>query len=205
MLKLMRILKVAGIVAAAVAVGGAVLYQFFGLRVVVYGGGTPRLAFVTPASAQAAAIEEHRKTQATTPASDPAGLAPPAVTPVAASPSPDPGTGSAVSAPIVSSYWSDFRGPARDGHYAERPILTNWPKGELTPLWKQPVGGGYASFVTARIGTLDLAFTIEQRGSQEVVAAYDVATGRERWTSKWAAEFKEFMGGDGDEVGFGAV
>ncbi len=64
-------------------------------------------------------------------------------------------------------------------------------------MWKQPVGGGYASFVTARIGALDLAFTIEQRGNQEVVAAYEVPTGRERWTSKWTAEFKEFMGGDG--------
>ena len=38
-------------------------------------------------------------------------------------------------------------------------------------MWKQPIGGGYASFVTARIGTRDLAFTIEQRGAQEVVAA----------------------------------
>jgi outer membrane protein assembly factor BamB len=67
----------------------------------------------------------------------------------------------------------------------------------LKPLWKQPVGGGYASFVTARLGTVDVAFTIEQRANLEVVAAYDVATGRERWTSKWPAEFKEFMGGDG--------
>ena len=30
-----------------------------------------------------------------------------------------------------------------------------------------------------------------------MVAAYNVATGREQWTSKWSAEFKEFMGGDG--------
>ena len=52
----------------------------------------------------------------------------------------------------------------------------------LTPLWKQPVGGGYASFVVAR----GRAFTIEQRGAQEVVAAYDVPTGRELWTNSWA-------------------
>ena len=102
--------------------------------------------------------------------------------------------------PTVStrlSDWPDFRGPNRDGHYTARPILTAWPNAELKPIWKQPVGGGYASFVATRIGNLDLAFTIEQRGNQEVVAAYDVATGREQWITKWSAEFKEFMGGDG--------
>jgi outer membrane protein assembly factor BamB len=73
------------------------------------------------------------------------------------------------------------------------PVLADWPASGLTPLWKQPVGGGYASFVVAR----GRAFTIEQRGSQEVVAAYDVPTGRELWNNSWSAEFRESMGGDG--------
>ena len=90
-------------------------------------------------------------------------------------------------------YWTDFRGPKRDGTYEEVPVLADWPAAGLTPLWKQPVGGGYASFVVAR----GRAFTIEQRGPQEVVAAYDVATGRELWTNSWSAEFRESMGGDG--------
>jgi outer membrane protein assembly factor BamB len=60
-------------------------------------------------------------------------------------------------------------------------------------VWKQPVGGGYASFVIAR----GRAFTIEQRDTQEVVAAYDVATGRQLWTAAWTARFHESMGGDG--------
>jgi outer membrane protein assembly factor BamB len=60
-------------------------------------------------------------------------------------------------------------------------------------MWKQPVGGGYASFVIAR----GRAFTIEQRAGEEVAAAYDVATGRELWTSAWTAAFREMMGGDG--------
>src|SRR5688572_12960870 len=197
MRRLIRVLKVLGIAAAAVVITGAVLYQFFGLRVVIYGGGTPRLAFVTPASAQAEAIERHRKAQAATPQAGATQSAPAPVTPVSGSPAPNP-----VSVPLVIASpdvptWPDFRGPRRDGHYTERPILTVWPNGELKPLWKQPIGGGYASFVAARIEGVDLVFTIEQRGNQEVVAAYDVVTGRERWTSKWPAEFKEFMGGDG--------
>jgi outer membrane protein assembly factor BamB len=93
----------------------------------------------------------------------------------------------------ASMYWTDFRGPQRDGAYRQRPISTAWPSDGLKPIWKQPIGGGYASFVIAR----GRAFTIEQRADQEVVAAYDVTTGRELWTNTWTATFAENMGGDG--------
>jgi outer membrane protein assembly factor BamB len=102
-------------------------------------------------------------------------------------------------APVASavksrrSYWTNFRGPARDGRYDEAPIRTNWPADGLPLLWKQPIGGGYASFVVAE----GMAFTIEQRRHQEIVAAYDVETGRELWTHGSDAEFIESMGGDG--------
>jgi outer membrane protein assembly factor BamB len=98
-------------------------------------------------------------------------------------------TGAASPAP----YWTDFRGPFRDGRYTEANINTDWPSQGLPLLWRQPVGGGYASFVVAR----GVAFTIEQRRNQEVVAAYGVQTGREIWTHGWEAEFRESMGGDG--------
>jgi len=60
----------------------------------------------------------------------------------------------------------------------------------LRQLWKQPVGIGYASFVVAD----GKAYTIEQRRGQEVVAAYDINNGRELWTQKWSAEFKDSTG-----------
>jgi len=41
------------------------------------------------------------------------------------------------------------------------------------------------------------AFTIEQRKRQEVVAAYNIETGRELWTHGWDAIFSESQGGDG--------
>ena len=88
--------------------------------------------------------------------------------------------------------WPAFRGAARDGHY-RYPIRTHWPDDGLAPLWQQPIGGGYASFVAAG-GRL---FTIEQRRAEEVVAAYDAATGAELWTHGWDELFQESMGGDG--------
>jgi outer membrane protein assembly factor BamB len=193
---LKRILKIAGIILAVMIVTGAVLYQFFGLRIVILGGGSPSLAFVTPADRQAAIVEEHRSAhggaqEGAQPSAQ--GSAPGVGGPVGALT--ETPSGAPVGAPVPE--WPFFRGPEWNGHYTARPINTSWPNRQLTPVWKQPIGGGYASFVTARIGSRDLAFTIEQRGTQEVVAAYDVSTGREVWTNKWNGEFKEFMGGDG--------
>jgi outer membrane protein assembly factor BamB len=89
--------------------------------------------------------------------------------------------------------WTDYRGPNRDGKYIGAPIRTEWPRTGLPLIWKHPIGPGYASFVSAN----GLAFTIEQRRRQEVVAAYDLATGREVWTNAWDAEFVEALGGPG--------
>lgn len=90
-------------------------------------------------------------------------------------------------------YWTDFRGPRRDGHYDERSILTRWPSRGLRQLWHQPCGGGYASFVVA----YGRAFTLEQRRDEEVVVAYDLESGLELWRHAYEARFHEWMGGDG--------
>ena len=92
-----------------------------------------------------------------------------------------------------SVYWTDFRGPNRDGHYDQQPIRTDWPSDGPPEMWRIKVGGGYASVVIAE-GRI---FTIEQRRGQEVVAAYSLDSGKELWTHGWAAFFQERLGGDG--------
>jgi len=157
-----------------------------------------RLAFVESESDHAARVARDREAQRAQlpPASGPkpeiaAPEAPAAPAPEAAPTGDAPATAPAVA--VASAYWTDYRGPGRDGHYRQRPILTQWPADGLKPIWKHPIGGGYASFVIAG----GRAFTIEQRGPQEIVAAYDVANGRELWTTAWTATFRESMGGDG--------
>src|SRR5262249_20609347 len=93
----------------------------------------------------------------------------------------------------ASAYWTAFRGPYRDGRYEQEPIRVAWPEKGLPLVWREPVGGGYASFVIAD----GRAFTIEQRRHQETATAYDLATGRQLWANSWDAEFQESMGGDG--------
>jgi outer membrane protein assembly factor BamB len=114
---------------------------------------------------------------------------------VAPSPSPSPSASASPSpgqtpAETARNYWTNFRGPRRDGRYEEANISTSWPANGLPVVWKQPVGVGHASFVIAD----GKAYTIEQRRSQEVVAAYDMNNGRELWTQKWSAEFDDSTG-----------
>jgi outer membrane protein assembly factor BamB len=159
--------------------------------------------FVTqgPADAHYAELEEHRARQQSALAQSQASQSGPEQNAETANAnsavnSNTPAPGDAAAAPAARSarsYWTDFRGPARDGRYDEAGINTKWPSAGLPRLWSQPIGGGYASFVVAE----GRAFTIEQRRDQEVVAAYDVETGRELWTHSYGAEFKESMGGDG--------
>ena len=176
---------------------GVLLYAV-GFRAQLDGGGMPNLVRVRSEEDRAKEIARHRSAQrAATPtpvtqdaasvAAAPSGVPPiPAVADTAAK----------ASAPIdriSARYWTDFRGPARDGHFQQIAIKTDWPQQGLKPLWKQPIGAGYASFVIAD----GRAFTIEQRGPDEVATAYDVLTGRELWTNTWKAAFRESMGGDG--------
>jgi outer membrane protein assembly factor BamB len=145
-------------------------------------------------------LEQHRAKQrqenggadAATPTSPgdtttPAAAANPA-TASAATPAPN-----AAASPVAKTYWTNYRGPRRDGRYDEQKISTNWAAEGLKPVWKQPIGVGWASFVVAD----NLAYTIEQRRNQEVVAAYNIDNGREVWTQGWDAQFRESMGGDG--------
>ncbi len=164
------------------------LVFLFGLRAELDGtGGRPIFTFGT-AESHYDALEQSRSEQKV--------VAPPVSVPAVAAPAPEPapsvGDAADVPPPAANLDWPRFRGPHMDGRY-EGEIETEWPDDGLPLLYKQPVGGGYASFVVAG----GMAFTIEQRRDQEVAAAYDLETGREIWTRGWNADFRETLGGDG--------
>jgi outer membrane protein assembly factor BamB len=141
-----------------------------------------------------AALEAHRAQQQSEQAanSQAPASAVPAQPSASAQPSPNAPAGATQTAAAHASrnYWTNYRGPNRDGRYDEMQVLTSWPAQGLPLLWKEPVGIGYASITIAD----GRAYTLEQRRRQEVVAAYDANTGRELWTQKWNAEFKEETG-----------
>lgn len=94
---------------------------------------------------------------------------------------------------VTGNYWTQYRGPGRAGVYDQTSLDLEWEDGRPPELWRQQVGGGYASMVVAD----SLVFTIEQRRSKEVVAAYGLLSGRQMWEHSWGARFSESMGGDG--------
>jgi outer membrane protein assembly factor BamB len=190
-----RVARILVVLIVALAAAAAALHWGAGVTVRLDGSGMPHLVRERAPEELARAIEADRARREAASAATP--VAPPTPAPVAPStPAPvasPPPTPAAVAAPAPRPYWTGFRGPLRDGVYRQRAINTSWPAGGLTPMWKQPAGGGYASFAIA----YGRAFTIEQRRDREVVTAYDVATGRELWAHGWEGEFKEWMGGDG--------
>lgn len=174
----------------------AVAVVAFGLVAVAFATGVFSRFFVGNPDSEShySELERHRAQQATsaqaTAVADtvqPSDAAPAA--PAAADTAPST-QASVAQAKSVGGYWTEFRGPGRNGRYDASEIKTDWAAEGLPLLWKQPVGGGYASFVAAD----GVAYTIEQRRSQEAVAAYDIQSGRELWTNLWDAAFIEQQG-----------
>lgn len=180
--------KLAGSV-LILGIGIVELFRVYGLRMEMRGsGGSPMFTFRSKEKLYSE-LEKSRASQAPPPAT----TKPEEPSPVVAA-KVEPKTEEA-KVPVVeaTSYWIDFRGPLRDGIYTQKPLLETWPAEGLKPLYKQPIGMGYASFVVGA----GRAFTIEQRRDKEAVTAYDLKTGRELWAHSYPAQFQESLGGEG--------
>ena len=92
-----------------------------------------------------------------------------------------------------ASAYPQFLGPNRDARLEGPKLSTDWTNHPPKLLWKQPVGVGWSSF--AIVG--ELAVTQEQRGSQELVIAYELRTGKVVWVHADESEFQSAIAGDG--------
>src|SRR5258706_3002208 len=114
--------------------------------------------------------------------------APPAA---AAEPAPRRETGTKP-ARLVEDY-PQFLGPRRDGTLPDLHLARDWTGRPPRRLWRQRIGAGWSAFAVA--GTL--AVTQEQRGDEEFVVAYDLATGRPRWSHGDKARYETIIAGIG--------
>ncbi len=87
-----------------------------------------------------------------------------------------------------------FFGPNRDGVVHGAHLDPDWAAHPPKQLWRQPAGLGWGAFSVAG----GRAFTLEQRGDDEVITCYDVVTGALVWSHAHPkVRFAEWQGGDG--------
>lgn len=93
---------------------------------------------------------------------------------------------------VTESDWPEFLGN-RQANHPDRRIRTAWDERPPEEVWRRDVGLGWGSF--AVVGSV--AITQEQRGDEESVCCYDLATGEPRWVYRVPARFASVLGGDG--------
>src|SRR5712692_430261 len=86
--------------------------------------------------------------------------------------------------------WPQWGGPNRNFVVDVTGLASAWPGSGPRQLWKRNLGEGYSAIVTD--GTL--LYTMYRKGSQEVVAAIDAASGKTKWEYAYDTAIQPRMG-----------
>ncbi|MEM1246845.1 MAG: PQQ-binding-like beta-propeller repeat protein [Acidobacteriota bacterium] len=97
-----------------------------------------------------------------------------------------------IALPLWASDWKQFAGEAAN---FSAPSAKAWPKAGPQELWRKPIGKGYSAIAAAG----EQLFTMAREGDDDVVVAFDAATGEELWLHRYPAPTRE-----GNLVEFGA-
>ncbi|HEX8913594.1 MAG TPA: PQQ-binding-like beta-propeller repeat protein [Humisphaera sp.] len=82
------------------------------------------------------------------------------------------------SAAAVAADWTEYRGPANDGHSADVGIAKGFAANPKI-AWQAPVGEGLGTFAVAG----NTAFLYTADGGKETLVAMDAATGKRKWAT----------------------
>ena len=86
-----------------------------------------------------------------------------------------------------------FLGPNRDGYLPDPELSRDWSTTPPRLIWRRPIGAGWSAFAAVN----GFAVTLEQRGEEEWVTCYDIASGDAVWGHAVNARHENPMGGIG--------
>jgi outer membrane protein assembly factor BamB len=97
--------------------------------------------------------------------------------------------------PLTASthFFPQLYGPERNGVLPGPLLDTNWGARPPVVLWRKAVGAAWSAFVIAG----EVCLTQEQRGADECVVAYELATGRPLWLHADPARYQTTIAGEG--------
>lgn len=89
--------------------------------------------------------------------------------------------------PAAPGAWPQWGGPNRNFVVGAAALADKWPATGPPRLWQRPLGDGFSSIVTD--GTT--LYTLYRDGADDVAIALDAKTGATRWSTNYAAPFRE--------------
>lgn len=87
----------------------------------------------------------------------------------------------------------EFLGPGRRCWIEDPGLTTDWSAQPPKLIWKRPIGAGWSAFSAVN----GYAVTMEQRGDDEWVTCYEIATGEPVWGNSIEARHENVLGGIG--------
>ncbi|MCZ6725732.1 MAG: PQQ-like beta-propeller repeat protein [Acidobacteria bacterium] len=89
--------------------------------------------------------------------------------------------------------YPQFLGPERNATVRGIVLARDWSASPPRELWRRPIGEGWSAFAVAD----RLAVTQEQRGDDELVVAYQLASGRQLWEHADRTRYETTIAGVG--------
>ena len=95
-------------------------------------------------------------------------------------------------ASLMAQDWPQFLGPERNGQYDGPALARRWPGGAPPELWRRSVGAGFAGPVVVNARLL----LFHRIGGEEVLEAFDAATGEPLWRYAYETTYRDDFGFD---------